>query len=148
MWVPHISLSWVTWEICSMPSIFTRGYRLTVQLPFGMSLVLVAERRRCGKHALGLEDFFHCFVNFKAMPHFKWVWKCNLTSVCNEGNQNHRGQQKGRWQIYNRSLYVILKVLCSHLLLLPGYLRLILVRKINKKKENFMAQFLVSYNWI
>lgn len=108
--------------------------RIQTELRFEMSLVLVAERRRCGKHALDLEDFFHCFVNFEAMPHFKWVWKCNLTSAWNEGNQNHRGQQEWWWQIYSRSLYVISKVLCSHLLWLFSYLRLILVRKIKRSK--------------
>lgn len=40
-----------------MPSIFTQEYQLMVQSVFGMSLVLVAARRKCGKHALYLEDF-------------------------------------------------------------------------------------------
>lgn len=40
-----------------MPSILTQEYQLMVQSVFGMSLVLVAARRKCGKHALYLEDF-------------------------------------------------------------------------------------------
>lgn len=40
-----------------MPSILTQEYQLMVQSVFGMSLVLVAVRRKCGKHALYLEYF-------------------------------------------------------------------------------------------